>query len=170
MDNIIYLKPSLQKRQKRRDKRLDEEVIECYRHRPWKQEKCRNTQRQKSNNYDNARTHESIKFMHLATKQFSDNLNPLVRYLQTNTGRPWNKVYSELSRKLKRNTVSGLHVFQHLFDFVSENVWLENKRVYTLKFGRKHELVSRSNWKKFYVHPVTGLLLEAKPRKKNCYA
>ncbi len=31
MDNLQYMKPSLFKRQKRRDKRLDEEVIECYR-------------------------------------------------------------------------------------------------------------------------------------------
>ena len=35
MDNVQYLKPSLQIRQKRRDKRLDEEVIECYR-RGWR--------------------------------------------------------------------------------------------------------------------------------------
>ena len=32
MDNLQYLKPSLQRPQKRRDKRLDEELIECYRH------------------------------------------------------------------------------------------------------------------------------------------
>ncbi len=27
---------------------------------------------------------------------FNNNLEPLIRYLQSNTGRPWSKVYSEL--------------------------------------------------------------------------
>ena len=41
-------------------------------------------------------------------KEFSDLINPLKRYLRSCIGRPWNKVHSELSRKLDRRSVTGL--------------------------------------------------------------
>lgn len=163
MDYFEYLKPSLQKRQKRRDKRLDEELIECYRIGERTKGKKGYKNKQKRNQYEHARQKESIKFMHGGgTKTFNDNLEPLMRYLRSNTGRPWNRVYSELCTKLDKTTVSGLHVFNHVFDFVSEHVWIENKKVYKLKNGHKEELTSWGSRKQFYVHPKTGLLLMAK--------
>lgn len=167
MDNLIYLKPSLQKRQKRRDKRLHEEVIECYRFgRAIVSTKGGYKHRQKKDNYEHALKHESIKFMHHGgTKSFNDNLAPLERYLQSNVRRPWNKVYSELNKKLDRSTVSGQHVIDHLWDFVEVNVWIENKKVYYLRRGIKTELYSYGRSKQFYAHPITGLLLNA---KKHC--
>jgi len=162
MDELLHIKPSLQKRQKRRDKRLDEELIECYR-RGWRiKDKGGYKHRMKQNQYEDARKREGIKFMHKGTRMFNDNLEPLIRYLQTNTGRPWNKVYSELCKSLGKRTVSGMHVFEHIFDFVYLHVWLEDRKVYALKWGKKIELRSGGTWKKFYVHPQTGLLKQAK--------
>lgn len=163
MEAINYLKPSLQVRQKRRDKRLHEEVIECYRTRPWKDYKRGYRQCHRQQQFQHAPQHESMKTMHRGgTKYFTDNLAPLMRFLQTNTGRPWNKVYSELNKRLDRSTVSGQHVIDHLWDFVSVNVWIEDRKVYYLQFGRKKQLQSYGRRKNFYVHPVSGLLLMAK--------
>ena len=118
MSNIEYLKPSLQKRRKHRDKRLDEEVIECYRRGTRSRQMKGYNNKYKRNCFEHAWQKENMKFMHGGgTKYFNDNLQPLTRYLQSNTGRPWNKVYSELCSRLDKTTVSGLHVFNHIFDF-----------------------------------------------------
>ncbi len=163
MDNLNYLKPSLQKRQKRRDKRLDEELIECYRRgRRTKQRKGYNNM-VKRNMYENAKQKESMKFKHGGgTRSFNDNLEPLQRFLMSNVGKNWDKLYSELCKQLKKNTVSGLHVFNHLYDFVYEKVWIEERKVYYLRWGKYHELRSSEKFPKFYINPTTGQLLKAK--------
>lgn len=159
MNNVQYLKPSLQKRQKRRDKRLDEELIECYR-RGSRSKKMKGYNNMVTrNNYENAFQHESMKFKHGGgTKYFNDNLEPLIRLLERRCNRPWNKTFSELNKQLSKGTVSGLHVFNHIFDYVQTDVWIENKRAYYRLWGKKREIVSYGLRKKFYVHPVNGLL------------
>jgi len=47
-------------------------------------------------------------------KEFSDLINPLKRYLRSCVGKPWNKVHSELSRKLDRRSLSGSHIWDHV--------------------------------------------------------
>ena len=168
MDNLQYLKPSLQRRQKRRDKRLDEELIECYRHgRRSKQMKgYRNMVTR--NNFEHAFQHESMKFKHGGgSRYFNDNLEPLVRLLERRCNRPWNKTFSELNKQLDKHTVGGLHVFKHVFDYVHENVWIENKKIYYYQFGKKRELVSCGTTKNFYVHPKNGLLKKARQVSRN---
>lgn len=44
------------------------------------------------------------------TSEFSDRLAPVERFLQSNKGRPWNKVYSELCKKFDRRTLKGYHL------------------------------------------------------------
>lgn len=163
MSQLEYLKPSLCKRQKRRDKRLDEELIECYR-RGWR------TRQQKGykhktmfNLYENAKQQESMKFMHGGgTRSFNDNLEPLIRFLASNAGKNWNKVYGELCKQLKKNTVPGLHVFNHLYDFVIEHTYTRNKKIYYMEYGTYKELVSREKFPKFYIHAKTGQLMKAR--------
>jgi hypothetical protein len=48
------------------------------------------------------------------TKYFSDFLSPLRRFLRTNVGRPWDKVYSEMRENLDDRKVTGRHVFEHV--------------------------------------------------------
>src|SRR4051794_24973087 len=127
MDNLQYLKPSLRKPQKRRDKRFDEELIECYRWGSRTKQMKGYKNKLKRNCWEHAPMHESMKYMHGGgTKNFDDNLQPLIRLLQGNVNRPWNKVFSELNKRLSKGTVSGLHVFNHVSDYVYENVWIEN--------------------------------------------
>jgi hypothetical protein len=167
METLHYLKPSLHKRQKRRDKRLDEELIECYRGgRQWANKKGYKKELQKD--FENAPNTEGMKERHKGGSTYStDNLEPLIRFLSAKTGKKWDKVYSQLSKRLKKNTMTGLHVFQHLWDFVKINVWIEEKKVYCLDTRNwqsdieTHLLLSFEKFPKFYVHPETGILMKA---------
>lgn len=163
MNDLQYLKPSLQKRQKRRDKRLDEEVIECYRRGTRSKQKKGYKNKLRRNNFEHAHHHESIKFMHGGgTKYFNDNLEPLIRFLNSKVGKNWNKVHEELCNNLNKRTVSGLHVFNHLYDFVQLNTHIKNKKVYYMHWGKPTELISAEKYPRFYIHPKTGQLMKAK--------
>jgi hypothetical protein len=164
MDNISYLKPSLQKRQKRRDKRLDEELIECYRRGSRTKQMKGYKNKLKRNLYEYARQHESMKFMHGGgTKFFNDNLEPMKRFLNRKVGKNWNKVHSELCGVLSKQTISGLHVFNHLYQFVFEKVKIEGKKIYFMgNFGKYKELRSEEKWPRFYINPKTEQLMKAK--------
>lgn len=89
-------------------------------------------------------------------KEFTDVLNPLRRFLRSNLGRPWNKVYSELCAGLDRRKVTGLHIFQHLETMVERNCY----------FGADGEVLrihpGQPPVRGFYVHPRSGLLCEAR--------
>ena len=163
MEHLDYLKPSLQHRQKRRDKRLGEEVIECYRN-GWHTKKMKGYDKKfKADNFENAHQHESIKFMHGGgTRYFNDNLEPLKRYLLSHVGKNWNKVYSALCSQLDKTTVSGLHVFNQLYDYVHENTFIDGKKVFYITYGGRKELTSSPFSPRFYVHPKTGQLMKAR--------
>ena len=45
-----------------------------------------------------------------AGTSFADRFKAVERYLQTNAGRPWNKVFSELCSKYDRRSVKGWHL------------------------------------------------------------
>ncbi|MFT3937128.1 MAG: hypothetical protein QM726_26185 [Chitinophagaceae bacterium] len=163
MEDYLMLKPSLQKRQKRRDKRLDEELIECYRGGRGGPKRFKGYRKMiEANGYERALKHEGIKFMHGDTKYFNDNLQPLIRLLESKTGKYWNKVFSEINARLDRSTVSGEHVFNHLFDFVQTKVVIKNKKIIgTDRSGRPMQVLAWSRWPMFYVHPKTGVLHKA---------
>lgn len=52
-------------------------------------------------------------------KSLNENLSPLRRYLERQVGRPWNKVYSEISRHLRADNTVQQHVRDHIADFVA---------------------------------------------------
>lgn len=161
------LKPSLQKRQKRRDKRMGEEVIECYRT-GWRTKRAKGHLRQiRSNGYENVRSKEGMKVMHHGgTRSMSDDLEPLIRYLRSHVGKHWDKVYSDLCRMLHTNTVTGQHVIHHLKQFVIEKVVKENGEWIAYDEGAPR-VIGKYYWRdQFFVHPKSGVLMEYKPRKK----
>jgi len=76
-------------------------------------------------------------------------------------GRPWNKVYSEIRERIDARSALGLHVLQHLEDYVATNTFLKDGKVFEYRrFGCVGEV------RGLYVHPVTGLLRYPKPAKK----
>ena len=64
-------------------------------------------------------------------KELNEYLNPLVRFLRRNCGRPWDKIYSEICENMDKRGVVQAHVFQHLFDFVELNPVFEGNSVYS---------------------------------------
>ena len=85
------------------------------------------------------------------TKDLNENLAPLRRYLEKQVGRPWDKVYSEISAHLRADNIVQQHVRHHIKDFVA----VKPRR--GLSDWRSS---SRGGlwWQKLYVHPRTGLL------------
>ncbi|NET50230.1 MAG: hypothetical protein F6K09_16255, partial [Merismopedia sp. SIO2A8] len=103
------------------------------------------------------------------TKYLSDHLGPLRGFLQSRVGQRWDDIYSELSQRLDRNTLTGQHVIQHLWSEVYRHVEIVDGVVYS-KPGAdgwcSGEELGR--WcREFYVHPETGVLcvVQRKPRR-----
>jgi hypothetical protein len=97
------------------------------------------------------------------TKYLSENLRPLERFLARNVGRPWSKVYAEISEHLTPRNAVQQHVRDHLRDFVSLDVRLVD--------GELIETIGRFRRQPgFYVCPKSGLLKawprRARPRRR----
>ncbi len=159
------LKPSLQKRQKRRDKRLHEELIECYRRGSLVKTKKKGYQKNAGNNhFENEKQKEGMKVRSGGMKYQCDNLKPLIRFLEKHEGKYWDKVYSQLCKRMDKNTLLGQHVFDHLEDFVETKATIEDGKIMGhARWGARKELVSY--WHpKFYVHPKSGQLMRVKKK------
>lgn len=98
------------------------------------------------------------------SKYFSDNLAPLESWLKSKVGQPWNDIYSELCKILNRDTVTGRHVFSHLWDFVARDVAIIDGLPYR-KTNPDRPLCSYRWWNKFFIHPDTGFLCQV-PRER----
>jgi hypothetical protein len=62
---------------------------------------------------------QGMKYRWADTKSLNENLTPLRCYLARQAGRPWNKVYSEISANLKATNAVQQHVRDHLEDYVA---------------------------------------------------
>lgn len=90
-------------------------------------------------------------------KGLNETLNPLKRYLASNIGRPWDKVYSEISEHLKPTSTVQQHVRDHLQDFVAIKTRMKAGKVMVAsRFGGERALEDHHSL--HYVHPRTGLL------------
>lgn len=91
------------------------------------------------------------------TKQLNETLNPLKRFLAANIGRPWNKVYSEISENLRPSSTVQQHVRDHLDDFVASRTRMKDGKVLAALRFAGERAVEDSHYL-YYVHPRTGLL------------
>ena len=103
-------------------------------------------------------------------KQLNEYLNPLIRYLTSNCGRPWNKIYSEIRKTNPKGNAVSEHIYEHLFDYVCTNPVYKNGKVYVERWGSLQELYKPYN---FYVDDC-GILRQPrnnrpkrKPQEKN---
>ena len=93
-------------------------------------------------------------------KEFSDRIGPLKKFLQSRVGQHWDRVYSELSRSLDKRSITGLHIWDHVWMEVENDcvigpdglIYQNNPRAFN-KFWRVRGL---------YIHPKTGILSWAK--------
>lgn len=89
-------------------------------------------------------------------KEFTDVLSPLRGFLEKNVGRPWNDVHSELCKGLDRRSVTGQHVFTHLWQYVERYTVLVDGEVKVLNHWSGNYVDPNHN--DFYIHPQTGIL------------
>jgi hypothetical protein len=168
---VLDIKPSLRQRQKRRDKRLHEEVIECRRRLGGDgQKKCREKGSKKAaqtnHNQETYPMHEGIRFMakHNQRTWPSDNLEPLTRWLHTQVGRPWSEVYAELGSIARPDSMHGAHIRQHLWEYVCKSTWLdsEDNIVVANQWGwiiHPTDEARQSRFRsRYFIHPVSGNL------------
>ena len=122
------VKPSLLQRQKRRDKRLHEEVIEVGRGRGGKKFKVYREEGYKTfyaKNFVEAFP-PNISITPLGSSTFfDDKLGCLKRFLMSHVGQNWDIVFSKLNNVLDGRSLQGLHIIGHIWDFVERN---ENKK------------------------------------------
>lgn len=101
---------------------------------------------------------------HLNCKRLNENLSPLKRYLYASIGRPWDDVYSEIRANIDMRKAIGLHVMQHLWQYVERFPDM----VDGVPHYPDHKYRYYSELDGMYVHPETGLLCnhERKERKR----
>lgn len=108
------------------------------------------------------RKHVSGKRMALehagCTKCLNENLAPLKRYLHKQVGRPWNKVYSEISQHLDTGSTVKQHVRDHLSDFIMVNVSVSEDGAFFSARGWGGPSSPDRWWAELYVDPNDGLI------------
>jgi hypothetical protein len=99
-------------------------------------------------------------------KCLNEHLAPLRRFLESNVGRPWDKVFSEICARINRNSAVQDHVRDHVWDFVERHIILIDG-IPCFGEGRPYgkPLHSYRRWLQFYVCPKSGLLKRAKPSR-----
>ena len=108
-------------------------------------------------------TKESMRKKHIMNwdgKELSDFLNPLRRFLYKQTGRPWNKVYSEICKYADSRSTMGNHLRDHVFMEIEFEVTHYDGRVY---MNPKYYSGFIELWKDaLYVDTKDGLLKQYK--------
>lgn len=101
------------------------------------------------------------------TKYFNDLLSPLKRWLRSQVGRPWDKVWSELCSGMDSRTVTGRHLMDHARQFVSTDCRVDAEgRIWA--FGQRWE----RSWQPvqgLYVDPRSGLLRWREPQPRRWF-
>lgn len=110
-------------------------------------------------NYDKRQSSSRHRVWGYNAKEFTDVLGPLYRYLDKQVGRPWNKVYSELSAFLDKRKVTHAHVFTHIDSYVEKDVY---KGVDGKWHSRPYGGLIGDRYGGLYVHPKSGLICRQK--------
>ena len=103
---------------------------------------------------------EGMKVRGGKTKHFNEHLSPLRRFLDSNVGRPWDKVYGEICSHVDRGNVVQKHILTHLFDYVVTKVILIDGQPCNGEAGRRYgePLRESESYHQWYVCPKSGLL------------
>lgn len=102
---------------------------------------------------------EGLRARHRHRKWLNENLRPLERFLASQVGRPWSKVYAEICAGIDRRNTVQQHIHQHLQDFVAVRVVDFDGQLHSAT-GRWRDPSPLAQWHaaRFYVCPRTGLL------------
>jgi hypothetical protein len=100
-------------------------------------------------------------------KYLNEHLGPLRRYLDSQVGRPWNKVFSEICAHIDRSSAVQDHVRDHVADYVATHV-IEVDGVPCSGEGMNYgDPLGRFGWIRWYVCPRSGILKRVKTRRRS---
>ena len=111
---------------------------------------------------------EGMKARTPRSKYFNEHLSPLRRFLDANVGRPWDKVYAEISAHIDPGNMVQKHVLTHLFEYVvTRTVEIDGqphdarprRSFFADAGGSLKTSHSRYSW---YVCPRSGLLRKSR--------
>jgi hypothetical protein len=111
---------------------------------------------------------ESLRPYGSQTKEFSDLLGPLHRFLESRVGRPWNSVHAEICQRICKRSAVQSHLLDHVAHMVDTKVVLVDG-IPCCGVGQNYgkplaKLYRRAG--RLYVCPVTGLLRRVKPKRR----
>jgi hypothetical protein len=98
-----------------------------------------------------------------STKSLNEHLGPLRRYLDSQVGRPWDKVFAEICAHIDRNSAVQDHVRDHVEGYVTTHVILIDGVPCTGEGGWTYgKPLHEFRYRPWYVCPRTGLLRRVK--------
>jgi tRNA-splicing ligase RtcB len=99
---------------------------------------------------------------------FSENLQPLYRFLDAQVGRPWDKVYSEIRARIDADNAVQFHILQHLYDRVARHVReRDDGQIWVVDdHGQEYRIHDRWHHRLLFVCPRTGILRRAPPVRR----
>ncbi|MBN9520406.1 hypothetical protein J0H58_18070 [bacterium] len=112
---------------------------------------------------DGGPTREGMKARTPRSKHFNEHLGPLRRFLDSNVGRPWDKVHAEIRERVNPDNVVQKHVLTHLDDYVvTQVIEVDGEPVDANPrfafFGGRTRSLRTSYAPQWYVCPRSGLL------------
>jgi hypothetical protein len=101
------------------------------------------------------------------TKTLNEHLGPLRRFLDSQVGRPWDKVFSEICAHINRDSAVQDHVRDHVQDYVATQVILIDGVPCDGAGGCGYgQPLHYRSWKHWYVCPRSGILKRIKARSR----
>jgi hypothetical protein len=96
----------------------------------------------------------------------NEHLGPLRRYLDSQVGRPWNKVFSEICAHIDRDSAVQDHVRDHVAEYVETHV-VEIDGVLCSADGSSYgRPLGQWRWAEWFVCPRSGILKRIKKRSR----
>lgn len=92
------------------------------------------------------------------TKSLNENLAPLVRFLRSRRGQPWDSVFSEICSRLDTGSTVKMHVRQHIEDFVLTRISIGRHGEWLFEGEVLGDGTRRFRRRRFFVDPLDGIL------------
>jgi hypothetical protein len=93
-----------------------------------------------------------------AGRFLNENLAPLRRYLRSQVGRPWVKVFSEISAGIDRRNTVQQHIYEHIDGFIAIAVDFQDGRLVDLRNRDRFRAGYPELSQELFVDPHSGLI------------
>ncbi len=107
-------------------------------------------------NLEDAPLMEGVKQRYTSKKQLNENLSPLYRWLNSQVGRNWNKVHSELRERIDVRSAVQQHIWQHAQQYVKKGVMYVGNVPHAIARFSSHFTPLHAG--ELFICPKTGIL------------